>query len=73
MLKKQCDINIVQTIELAQTMIELAQTGYEQREDPGCRILFGILLDSGYKLLDVAQKEKQTHINKGWWNNSTKK
>ncbi|MCP3874722.1 MAG: hypothetical protein GY699_16410 [Desulfobacteraceae bacterium] len=73
MLKKQCDINIVQTIELAQTMIKLAQTGYEQREDPGCGILYGILLDSGYKLLDVAQKEKQAHINKGWWNDSIKK
>ena len=73
MLKKQCDINIVQTIELAQTMIKLAQTGYEQREDPGCGILYGILLDSGYKLLDIAQKEKQSHINKGWWNDSIKK
>jgi rubrerythrin len=65
--KKQCDINLVQTIDLAQAMIKLAQTGYEQREDPGCGILYGILLDSGYRLLDIAQKEKQAHINKGWW------
>ncbi len=67
MLKKECDINIAQTISIAREMIKLAQKGYEQREDPGCGILYGILLDSGYKLLDIAQKEKQAHILKGWW------
>ena len=70
MLQKQCDINIAQTINLAQKMIKLAQSGYEQREDPGCGVLYGILLDSGYRLLDIAQKEKQAHINKGWWKDS---
>ncbi len=70
MLEKQCDINIAQTIDLAQKMIKLAQSGYEQREDPGCGVLYGILLDSGYRLLDIAQKEKQAHVNKGWWNDS---
>ena len=72
MLEKQCDINIAQTIELAQEMVKLAHKAYEQREDPGCGVLYGILLDSGYRLLDIAQKEKQVHINKGWWNNSNK-
>lgn len=67
MLVKKCDINIAQTIDLAQKMIKLAQEGYEQQEDPGCGVLYGILLDSGYKLLDIAQKEKQAHIQKGWW------
>lgn len=67
MLEKKCDINIAQTIDLAQKMIKLAQEGYEQQEDSGCGVLYGILLDSGYKLLDIAQKEKQAHIQKGWW------
>ncbi len=66
MLKKKCDINIAQTIDLANKMIKLAQTGYEQREDPGCGILYGILLDSGYRVLDLAQKEQQKHVEKGW-------
>jgi len=66
MLKKNCDINIAQTIELAHEMIKLAQTGYEQREDPGCGVLYGILLDCGYRILDLAQKEKQKHVEKGW-------
>jgi len=67
MLEKKCDTNIARTIALAQKMIKLAQTGYEYHEDPGCGILYGILLDSGYKILDLAEKEKQAHILKGWW------
>jgi len=73
MLKKKCDINIARTIELAHKMIELAQTGYEHHEDPGCGVLYGILLDSGYKLLGLAEKEKQAHIHKGWWVESINK
>lgn len=68
MLKKKCDTNIIYTIKLARQMIRLAQKGDEHREDPGCGVLYGILLDSGYRILDLAQKEKQNHMNKGWWN-----
>lgn len=67
MLKKKCDNNIASTIKLANKMIELAQKGYEEHEDPNCGVLYGILLDTGYKILDLAQKEKQAHIKKGWW------
>lgn len=73
MLKKKCDQNIVRTIDIAHEMIRLAQTAYEQREDPACGALYGILLDSGYRILDLAQKERQKHIEKGWWDNSIKK
>jgi len=66
MLKKKCDTNIADTIKLAKQMIQLAQNGDEHREDPGCGILYGILLDSGYRILDLAQREKQNHIEKGW-------
>lgn len=67
MLEKKCDINIAKTIELAQQMIKLARIGYEQREDDNCGILYGILLDSGYQILDLARKEKDSHQKKGWW------
>ncbi len=73
MLKKKCDKNIARTIELAQDMIELAQEGYEQQEDPGCGVLYGILLDSGYRILDLAEKEKHAHVQKGWWDGNVKK
>ncbi len=72
MLKKKCDTNIASTIKLAKKMIHLAQEGDEHREDPGCGVLYGILLDSGYKILDLAQREKQNHIDKGWWEESIK-
>jgi hypothetical protein len=67
MLEKKCDINIARTIDLARKMIELAQTGYENHEDPNCGVLYGILLDTGYRILALAEKEKKAHIKKGWW------
>lgn len=73
MYKKKCDSNIASTIKLAKKMIRLAQEGDEHREDPGCGVLYGILLDSGYKILDLAQKEKQNHIDKGWWEDKNNK
>ncbi|MDD9303524.1 MAG: hypothetical protein HUK40_14770 [Desulfobacter sp.] len=73
MLEKKCDKNIAHTIKLAREMIELAQKGYEQQEDPGCGVLYGILLDSGYRILDLAQKEKHAHVQKGWWDESIHK
>lgn len=64
---KKCDKNIARTIEMANEMIDLARQGYDNHEDPGCGVLYGILLDSGYRILDLALKEKQAHIQKGWW------
>lgn len=67
MLKKKCDINIQKTLELAEAMILLARQGDEARDDSGCGVLYGMLLDSGFKLKQLASKEKEAHINKGWW------
>jgi len=63
---KQCDRNIQKTLEITRNMIKLAIHGYENREDDGCGILYGILLDSAYKIKKVAEDEKDTHIKKGW-------
>ncbi|MEA2059892.1 MAG: hypothetical protein U9P10_05115 [Thermodesulfobacteriota bacterium] len=67
MLKKKCDTNIARTIKLARQMIQLAQEGDAHREDPACGVLYGILLDSGYRILKLATQEKENHIRKGWW------
>lgn len=67
MPSKKCDKNIARTIALANEMIAMAHHGYDDHEDPGCGVLYGILLDSGYRILDLALKEKQAHIDKGWW------
>ena len=66
---KPCDRNIERTLQLTDRMIELAKIGDAQREDTGCGILYGVLLDSAYKLKKLAEKEKENHIKKGWWKN----
>ncbi len=69
MLKKKCDKNIQKTLELAEEMILLAQKGNDAREDSSCGVLYGTLLDTGFKLKNLAIKEKKAHIKKGWWKN----
>ncbi|MBF0467295.1 MAG: hypothetical protein HQK61_00165 [Desulfamplus sp.] len=67
MLKKKYNINIQRTLELAEAMILLARQGDEAREDSGCGVLYGTLLDAGFKIKQLASKEKEAHINKGGW------
>ncbi|HSL60738.1 MAG TPA: hypothetical protein VK885_03060 [Desulfotignum sp.] len=67
MAAKRCDKNIARTIDMAKEMIALAHEGYDHHEDSGCGVLYGILLDSGHRILDLALKEKQAHKDKGWW------
>ena len=64
---KPCDKNLKETLAISAKMIQLAFKGDAEREDTGCGILYGILLDSAYKIQSLAEKEKQAHIKKGWW------
>ncbi|NNF98172.1 MAG: hypothetical protein HKM93_02250 [Desulfobacteraceae bacterium] len=64
---KACDDNIRKTLALALEMITLADQGDAEREDTGCGIIYGIMRDCGYKLQQMAEKEKSKHIAKGWW------
>jgi hypothetical protein len=64
---KPCNQNIRKTLELAEKMIALADQGDRDREDVGCGILYGMLRDSAYKLKQLAEKEREAHIRKGWW------
>jgi hypothetical protein len=50
-------------------MIELANRGYSECQDSGCMILYGIVLDSAYKMKKIAENEKKEHIRKGMWEN----
>ena len=65
---RPCDENIKRTIQLTQEMIRLADQGDDDREDTGCGVLYGVLRDSAYKILRMAEKEKGRHQAKGWWN-----
>lgn len=64
---KACDKNIKKTLTLANYMIRLADEGDADREDIGCGVLYGILRDTGYKLKQLAEKEKGAHQKKGGW------
>lgn len=64
---RPCDRNIKKTLLLVDKMIKLADKGDIEREDTGCGILYGVLRDSAYKLKKIAEKEKESHIRKGWW------
>lgn len=64
---KRCDINIKSALKLVDDMIELANRGDADREDTGCGILYGIIRDSAWKIKKTAEKERDAHIKKGWW------
>ena len=64
---KPCNVHIKTTLRLVEEMIRLADQGDADREDNGCGILYGVLRDSAYKLKQLAEEEKQNHIDKGWW------
>ena len=59
-----CDKNIESTLQIAAKMIKLAELGNAEREDAGCGILYGVLLDSAYKVKKLAEVEKQRHLKK---------
>ncbi len=64
---KPCDGSIKKTLKIVEDMISLAEQGDADREDDGCGILYGVLLDSAYKIKQIAEAEKEKHIKKGWW------
>ena len=64
---KRCDQNIQSTLKVVKQMIKLAERGDADREDIGCGILYGVLLDSAYKIKKIAEEERKAHIDKGWW------
>ena len=64
---KPCNQNIVKTLHLVEQMIALADRGDEDRQDVGCGVLYGVLRDTAYKLKRMAEEEKRSHQEKGWW------
>lgn len=57
----------MEALRLADKMIELAEQGDIDREDVACGVLFGVILDSAYKIKQLAEQERAAHIKKGWW------
>lgn len=64
---RPCDECIKKTFRLVEKMFQLADEGESVREDAGCGILYGVVRDSAYRIRQLAEKEKDSHIMKGWW------
>ncbi len=64
---RRCDESIKKTIELVQSMLDLADEGDSVREDTGCGVLYGVIRDSAFKIRKLAEAERDAHIKKGWW------
>jgi hypothetical protein len=64
---KQCNQGIIKSLDLAREMLLLSDEGDAIREDSGCGILYGVIRDSAYKILRLAEAEREAHVKKGWW------
>lgn len=64
---RACNKNIQKTLKLVDEMIDLANSGDQERDDVGCGVLYGILRDSAYRIKKVAEQEKNAHVAKGKW------
>jgi hypothetical protein len=64
---RPCDESIRETLDLVDNMLDLADRGDAVREDNGCGVLYGVLRDSAFRIKQLAEREKEAHIKKGWW------
>ena len=64
---KKYNQNINKTLELSEKMIRIAVQGEASSEDSGCWVLYGTILDSAYKIKQLAEKEKKSHQDGGKW------
>ncbi len=58
---KACDEILLKTVEMASSMLRLADEGDANREDNGCGVLYGVLRDSAYKIRRLAEAEVEAH------------
>lgn len=61
---KKSDRNLQETLKLTDRMVALADRGEAASQDVGCFILYGVLLDSAYKIRKLAEAEKTIHLKK---------
>lgn len=66
---KQSNALIKQVLTLVREMIIIADEGQAVAEDDGCRLLYGVIQDSAYKIRMEAEREKEAHRKAGTWDN----
>ena len=66
-MNKCCNENLSKALELADSLLVLADAGDRLREDVGCGVLFGSIRDSAYKIRALAETEIAEHKSRGSW------
>ena len=66
-MKRQCNLNIREALEVAKRLNILSDQGDLDSEDDGCRVLYGVVRDCAYKIRAMAEKERESHRAKGKW------
>ncbi len=51
------DPNLKKVISLCYQMLEIADHGDQERDDPGSGVVYGTLRDAAYKIRRMAEKE----------------
>ena len=64
---EQCNAFIRQTLECARQLIILADEGEAASKDDGCAVLYGVVRDCAYRMRAEAERERDSHRNKGRW------
>jgi len=58
---------IIIALELARQLIMLADDAEAEAEDDSCVVLCGVIRDSAYKIRNLAERERDVHIERGSW------
>jgi hypothetical protein len=66
-MKRKCNEHLLEALELARRMVILADEGEACAEDDTCVVLYGIIRDCAYRIRREAEKERDSHIEKGAW------
>lgn len=70
---KDVNRNVQRVLDLSIKLLYIADRGDLQREDDSCGVLYGIVRDCAYKMMDAAKKEQLRHIQHGIWDENTDK
>ena len=66
-----CNRHILDALEVAAHLLELADDGDAVRQDDGCGVLYGVMRDAAYRIRREAERERDVHIAQGKWASNT--
>lgn len=61
------NVNIRRTLTLTKEMLDLAELGLKDANDPSCQAMYGKMKEMAAALRTLAETEAETHIEKDKW------